>query len=161
MITPHHDEDLDPDEDPGNGGNGEQNPEPVTPVTGTDPADDPDDELDPDDDDDEKGTQIVSTLRKEAGDYRRKLRDTETERDELRHELYRERVAALGVLADPDDLPYDEDALTDPARLRELADELVTAKPHLRSRRIRQRAGQGEGSEGDGFSLAGALARGA
>lgn len=129
-------------------------PDPEPDPDEDDPDDDPDDEDGPDD-------ELVRALRREAGDYRRRLRDTEAERDELRRELYRERVAALGVLADPDDLPYDEDALTDPARLRELADELVAAKPHLRSRRIRQRAGQGEGSESDGFSLAGALARGA
>lgn len=126
----------------------------------------PDDELDPDPDadpadEDGQDGELVRSLRKEAGDYRRKLRDTETERDELRHELYRERVAALGVLADPADLPFDPEALDDPDRLRELADELVTAKPHLRSRRIRQRAGQGEGSGGDGFSLAAMLSRGA
>ena len=163
MTAPLPDEDdLTPDPadedpaDPGNGGNGEQNPEPVTDPADDDPADD-----DPADDDGGQDDELVRSLRREAGDYRRRLRDTEAERDELRRELYRERVAALGVLADPDDLPYDEDALTDPARLRELADELVAAKPHLRSRRIRQRAGQGEGSEGDGFSLAGALARGA
>lgn len=143
-LTPDPDELEEPDESPN------ETPDELTP----DPDETPDDDGEQDD-------ELVRSLRKEAGDYRRKLRDTETERDELRHELYRERVAALGVLADPDDLPYDADALTDPARLRELADELVTAKPHLRSRRIRQRAGQGEGSGGDGFSLAGALARGA
>lgn len=155
MTSPLPDEDdltPDPDEAP------DETPD-ESPDELEEPDESPDetpDDLDPDPDD-----ELVRSLRREAGDYRRKLRDTETERDELRHELYRERVAALGVLADPDDLPYDEDALTDPDRLRELADELVTAKPHLRSRRIRQRAGQGEGSGGDGFSLAAALSRGA
>lgn len=99
----------------------------------------------------------VTALRKEAGNYRRQLRDVEARRDELELELYRERVAALGILADPADLEFDAEAMADPARLRELADELVTAKPHLRSRKIRERAGQGEGSGGDGFSLAGLL----
>ena len=100
-------------------------PDPEPDPDEDDPADDetPDElpDEDPDDDEDGPDDELVRSLRKEAGDYRRKLRDTETERDELRHELYRERVAALGVLADPDDLPYDEDALTDPARLRELS----------------------------------------
>ena len=176
MTAPHPDEDeLTPDEltpdmadelrdslrdedDPDELPDPEPDPDEDDPADET-PADETpaDEDETPADEDDE----LVRALRKEAGDYRRKLRDVETERDELRHELYRERVAALGVLADPDDLPYDEDALTDPDRLRELADELVARKPHLRSRRIRQRAGQGEGSAGDGFSLAGALARGA
>ena len=53
------------------------------------------------------------------------------------------------------DLPLDIDALDDDARIAELADELLTAKPHLRSRAIRERMGQGEGtaSEGDGDLL--------
>lgn len=158
-MTDDHDN-LDPDGD-------ELTPDPDETPDETPDGDELDgDNLDPDDedtpdDDGEQDDELVRSLRKEAGDYRRKLRDTETERDELRHELYRERVAALGVLADPDDLPFDAEALDDPDRLRELADELVSAKPHLRSRRIRQRAGQGEGSGADGFSLAAALSRGA
>lgn len=103
----------------------------------------------------------VARARDQAARYRRRLRDTEAERDELAEALWRERVAALGVLADPEDLPYDPDALHDPDRLRELADELLESKPHLRSRRIRYRAGQGEGTPSDGVSLAGLLRRGA
>lgn len=125
-----------------------------------------DDELDGDDtdpdsdetDDDEPG---ISRARQQAARYRRQLRETETERDELAEALWLERVTALGTLADPSDLPFDPDALHDPDRLRELADELVTAKPHLRSRRIRARAGQGEGTHGGGVNLAAMLARGA
>lgn len=96
----------------------------------------------------------LSRARKQAARYRRQLRETEAA-------LWSERVSALGVLADPDDLPFDAEALHDPDRLRELADELVTRKPHLRSRRIRERAGQGEGTGADGVNLAAMLARGA
>lgn len=133
------------------------------------------DELDdePDDDDggssesdetgelDETDAAPVARARRQAARYRRELRDVETERDELAAALWHERVAALGVLADPTDLPHDPEALHDPDRLRELADELVTRKPHLRSRRIRERAGQGEGDGSGTVSLSGLLRRNA
>lgn len=127
-----------------------------------DSTDIPDDE--PDDEDpagSDETTPALSRARTQAARYRRELRETETERDELAGALWRERVAALGVLADPDDLPLDPEALHDPDRLRELADELVARKPHLRSRRIRERAGQGEGTGSGAVSLAALLQRNA
>lgn len=124
---------------------------------------DPDSELSrPDDSDETDGDEpAVARARQQAARYRRQLRETEDERDELAGALWLERVTALGTLADPTDLPFDADALHDPDRLRELADELVTRKPHLRSRRIRARAGQGEGTHDGGVNLAAMLARGA
>lgn len=125
------------------------------------------DDLDDDPDDDDGGssesdeTPPLHRARQQAARYRRQLRDVEAERDELASALWTERVAALGVLADPDDLPHDPDALHDPDRLRELADELVARKPHLRSRRIRERAGQGEGDDTGGVSLSSLLRRNA
>lgn len=129
------------------------------------------DELDDDPDDDDGGSSesdetdddepAISRARKQAARYRRELRAVESERDELAAALWTERVAALGVLADPTDLPHDPDALHDPDRLRELADELVARKPHLRSRRIRERAGQGEGDGSGTVSLSGLLRRNA
>lgn len=126
------------------------------------------DELDGDPDDDNGGSSesdetapALSRARSQAARYRRELRETEAERDELAAALWTARVDQLGVLADPDDLPFDPDALHDPDRLRELVDELVTEKPHLRSRRIRARAGQGEGTAPGGVSLAAILNRGA
>ena len=125
--------------------------------------DDGTDELDRegDDDGDDEQDPRLSRARQQAARYRRELRDTETERDELAAALWTARVEALGVLADPADLPFDPEALHDPDRLRELVDELVTEKPHLKSRRIRARAGQGEGSAPGGVSLAAILNRGA
>lgn len=130
---------------------------------GDEPADDelPEDEPDPDGDETDDDEPAVARARQQAARYRRQLRDVESERDELAEALWLERVTALGTLADPTDLPFDPDALRDPDRLRELADELVTAKPHLRSRRIRARAGQGEGTHEGGVNLAAMLARGA
>src|SRR5699024_6421678 len=55
----------------------------------------------------------ISRARQQAARYRRQLRDVESERDELAAALWTERVAALGVLADPTDLPHDPDALHD------------------------------------------------
>ena len=152
---------------------GDEAGDPATSDNGGEPLEDSHNDDDRDDDrdedlEDEPGSDVtdedepaVTRARDQAARYRRRLRDTEAERDELAEALWRERVAALGVLADPDDLPYDPDALHDPDRLRELADELLEAKPHLRSRRIRYRAGQGEGTPSDGVSLAGLLRRGA
>lgn len=126
------------------------------------PDDEPDDdEPDPDSDETDDDEPAVARARQQAARYRRQLRDVESERDELAEALWLERVTALGTLADPTDLPFDPDALHDPDRLRELADELVTRKPHLRSRRIRARAGQGEGTHEGGVNLAAMLARGA
>lgn len=126
------------------------------------------DELDDEPDDDDGGSSEsdetdapVARARRQAARYRRELREVESERDELAAALWTERVAALGVLADPTDLPHDPEALHDPDRLRELADELVTRKPHLRSRRIRERAGQGEGDGSGTVSLSGLLRRNA
>lgn len=126
-----------------------------------------DDELDDDPDDDDGGSSEpdesdaapVARARRQAARYRRELREVESERDELAAALWTERVAALGVLADPTDLPHDPEALHDPDRLRELAHELVARKPHLRSRRIRERAGQGEGDSSGTVSLSGLLRR--
>lgn len=116
-------------------------------------GDDPD-ESDESGDDPEPA---VVRARNQAARYRRELRETESELERIRGELWTARVEALGLLADPADLPFDPDALEDPAKLRELADELLTRKPHLRSRRIRTRAGQGEGASDGEFSLAGLL----
>lgn len=123
-------------------------------------SDEPDGD-EPDGDEPDSDEPEISRARQQAARYRRQLRDVESERDELAAALWTERVAALGVLADPTDLPHDPDALHDPDRLRELADELVAAKPHLRSRRIRERAGQGEGDGSGTVSLSGLLRRNA
>lgn len=115
---------------------------------------DPDDEGTPGDD------QHVARLRREAGRYRRRARDAEHRADELARELYSARVAALGELADPADLPYDPELLDDPDGLAGAVAELLDERPHLRSRRIRQRIGQGEGSPSGGSILTGRLIAG-
>ena len=124
------------------------------------PADGP---ADHDDDRDDDGEPVgeLARARRQAARYRRELRDTETQLDELRASLWRTRVELDGRLADPDDLPLDADALDDPDKLRELVDDLLDRKPHLRSRRITTRAGQGEGTATASVSLADMLRRNA
>lgn len=145
-------------------GNDESSETQVEDSTESDELDDNPGDDDPgssESDDPDEDEPAISRARKQAARYRRQLREVESERDELAAALWTERVAALGVLADPTDLPHDPDALHDPDRLRELADELVARKPHLRSRRIRERAGQGEGDGSGTVSLSGLLRRNA
>lgn len=102
----------------------------------------------------------VEELRGENATYRNRAKDAESKADELAQALWTERVRSLGVLADPADLPYDPDALDDLDLIRQQADELLGAKPHLRTRKITERAGQGErGTES--ISLVELLQRGA
>ena len=114
-----------------------------------------------DDDPDTFDREYVERLRRESGDHRRRARDAERVADELRAELWRERVDALGLLADPGDLPFDADLLDDPYRIRAAVEHLLDERPHLRTRRIRARIGQGEGSPTTGVSLSALLRGGA
>lgn len=104
----------------------------------------------------------VEQIRRRSQTYRHRAQVAEQRADELGRELFRARVADLGVLADPDDLDYDPELLGDDDELRAAADELVQRRPHLAARRARGNIGQHEaGSSGDGFSLSGALRSGA
>lgn len=95
----------------------------------------------------------VEKLRREAGDARVRAKD----RDDLAHRLHTALVAATGRLADPSDLPYDENHLTDPDALTAAVDDLLTRKPHLAPRRPRGDVGQGVGAAGQTVDLAGIL----
>lgn len=114
----------------------------------------------PEDEGDTFPRSYVEELRTENGTYRNRAKDAEAKADELAQALWTERVRALGVLADPTDLPYDPEALDDLELIRSQADELLSSKPHLRTRKITERAGQGErGAEA--ISLVELLQRGA
>lgn len=80
----------------------------------------------------------VEKLRKENADARAKVKD----RDDLAERLHTALAAADGRLADPTDLPYDENHL-DPAAMGEAISDLIGRKPHLKARRIAGDAGQG------------------
>lgn len=102
----------------------------------------------------------VEELRTENGTYRNRAKDAEAKADELAQALWTERVRSLGVLADPADLPYDPEALDDLEQIKAQADDLLASKPHLRTRQITERVGQGErGAEA--ISLVELLQRGA
>lgn len=118
-----------------------------------------DDDDNPDDDDLPGGE--LARARRQAARYRTELRELEGRADELVAELWRARLELDGRLADPDDLPVDPELVDDPDGIRAAVDALLERKPHLRSRRIRERAGQGEGNPAASVSLAQLLARGA
>lgn len=119
----------------------------------------------PDDHDDEGDDESpggeLTRARRQAARYRRELRDAETRAGELEAALWRARLELDGRLADPDDLELVPELVDDPDGMRQAVDALLERKPHLRSRRIRDRAGQGEGNTSASVSLAELLARGA
>lgn len=105
----------------------------------------------------------VQQLRSQSGRYRQELRTAQQQLDGLRRALHSERVAALGILADPADLPYTAEYLdAEPDELRDAAEALVRERPHLRTRRVSGDVGQhAAGSDAAGLSLLGLLRAGA
>lgn len=100
----------------------------------------------------------VKTLRKESAGYREKAKRV----DELGARLHTALVKTDGRLQDPSDLPYELEHLDDPEALTAAIDALLTAKPHLASRRPAGFIPQGATAEtGNGFSLAGMLRKNA
>lgn len=81
----------------------------------------------------------VERLRRENAEQRTKAKRA----DDLAARVFRLEVAATGRLADPSDLPYDAALLEDPAALSAAIDGLLSAKPHLASRRPRGDVDQG------------------
>ena len=112
-------------------------------VRQTDPTEDRVSDATPDDADTFPRS-YVEELRSENGTYRNRAKDAEAKADELAKALWTERVRSLGVLADPTDLPYDPEALEALEQIKAQADDLLGAKPHLRTRQITERVGQGE-----------------
>lgn len=99
----------------------------------------------------------VEQLRQEAADARVRARRA----DDLAQQLFSARVAATGLLADPTDLPYDEQLLDDQAAMEAAIEALITAKPHLASRIPRGDIGQGASGAADIVDLAAILRAGA
>lgn len=99
----------------------------------------------------------VEKLRGEAAAARVKAQKA----DELAGALWEARVASLGRLADPTDLPMPTDAdPLDGDAVSAAVDELLARKPHLASRVPRGDAGGGVVQEPEAFSL-GAMIRNA
>ena len=97
----------------------------------------------------------VEKLRQENGKYRQRAQRA----DNLAHRLHTSLVEQTGKLADPTDLPFDEDHLDDADSLTAAIDELLTAKPHLAKRTISGEIGQGAVAPGATVNLA-AIMRG-
>lgn len=85
--------------------------------------------------------EYVEKLRKESAGYRERAQRA----DQLEQRLHTALVAATGRLADPTDLPFDVGHLDDADALTAAIDELVEAKPHLKTRRLAGDVGQGAG----------------
>lgn len=75
--------------------------------------------------------EYVERLRRENAEARTKAKRT----DELAERVFHLEVASLGRLQDPSDLPYDADLLDNPDGIKAAVEALITAKPHLASRR--------------------------
>ncbi|MFV8233689.1 hypothetical protein [Mycolicibacterium fortuitum] len=94
--------------------------------------------------------EYVEKLRTENGKYRQRAGEADT----LAKRLHTELVRATGRLADPTDLPFDEDHLADADKMAGAINELLEAKPHLATRRPTGDIGQGQrGPASGGFSL--------
>lgn len=99
----------------------------------------------------------VEELRQENGKYRQDARDAGQRADALAQRLHTALVTALGKLADPTDLPFDEAHLEDPDALAAAVDDLLTRKPHLAARKVTGDIGQGARNGGESVSLLGML----
>lgn len=97
--------------------------------------------------------EYVERLREESAKYRQKAGD----RDALAQRLHAALVRETGRLADPDDLPFSDDHLTDAEALTTALDELLARKPHLAARRVYGDIGQGLREANNVPSLAGLL----
>lgn len=98
----------------------------------------------------------VEKLRDENARYRQRAGKA----DDLARRVHRLQVEATGLLADPDDLEFNEDHLDDPDALASAIEDLLARKPHLAARRPRGDVGQGIADAG-GTDLAAILRRAA
>ena len=101
--------------------------------------------------------EYVERLRDESAKYRQRAAD----RDALAERLHSALVAATGRLADPSDLDYDFDHLSDEDALTAAIDDLLAKKPHLASRRPTGDVGQGASGPTTSVDLAALLRRNA
>ena len=123
--------DTTPAETPDEGGVSNATPE------GIHQADTP--EPEPDSDPDTFPREYVENLRQENGRYRQRAGQA----DAYAQRLHTELVRATGRLADPTDLPFNEDHLGDDDALVAAIDDLLARKPHLATRRPSGDIGQG------------------
>lgn len=95
----------------------------------------------------------VEGLRQENGKYRQRAQRA----DQLAQRLHTELVRATGKLADPTDLPFNDEHLDDTDALATAIDDLLTRKPHLAARRPIGEIGQGATTSAGSVDLAAIL----
>lgn len=102
---------------------------------GAPPADETTEDGTPMTDEDEGTTfdrEYVQRLRSESAGHRKRAREAEATIDGLRRELWTHHVRETGLLADPEDLPYNPEAAGDPEAVKAAAEALIARKPHMR-----------------------------
>ncbi|WP_437340081.1 hypothetical protein [Mycolicibacterium fortuitum] len=97
--------------------------------------------------------EYVEKLRQENGKYRQRAQQA----DDLAQRLHTELVRASGKLADPTDLPYDENHLASADNMAAAIDDLLARKPHLAARKPVGDIGQGATPSAQPVSLLGLL----
>lgn len=97
------------------------------------PEQEPEQEIDP----------LVKKLRNEAAGNRVKAREAGELAEQRAAALFTALVKLDGRLADPSDLPYSEEYLTDEAALESAISELLERKPGLAARQYRGNIGAG------------------
>jgi len=93
---------------------------------------------------------MVTKLRQEAAKSRTRAKQA----DDYAQRLHARLVKADGRLADPTDLAFDEEHLTDPDKLTAAIDSLLEAKPHFRSRKPAAGTDIGQGQRGPAATTA-------
>ena len=86
---------------------------------------------------------LVKKLRNEAAGNRVKAREAGELAEQRAAALFTALVKLDGRLADPSDLPYSEEYLTDEAALESAISELLERKPGLAARQYRGNIGAG------------------
>ncbi|MGI8721195.1 MAG: hypothetical protein ACR2JG_03100 [Geodermatophilaceae bacterium] len=122
--------------------------EPEAPTTNT-----PEDTADGTDEPDTFPRTVVEELRRENARYRTRAGQA----DDMAQRLHTELIRATNRLADPSDLPFEENHLEDVSILDAAIDDLLSRKPHLASRRPSGDIGQGATGQTDTVDLAGLL----
>ena len=93
----------------------------------------------------------VQKIRDRAAGYRTRAKSAEDRAAQLERALFTERVRALDVLADPEDLPFSAELLDDHDALVDAVDALVARRPHYRRRGTTDPAGTGSRERGRGY----------
>ena len=102
--------------------------------------------------------EYVEQLRDKSAGYRLRAKESEQRLEEVQRALFSERVQRLDLLVNPEELPYNPALLDSPEELTAAVEQLLESKPYLRKRKAGGDIGQhDQQSNGDGFSLLGAL----